>query len=585
MSDLLRLLRLLKPYWKWMALGVLLSFLTLLANVGLMAMSGWFIAAMAIAGLAGVSMNYFTPAATIRTFAILRTVGRYGERLVTHEATFRVLAELRVWFYTRLEPLAPARLQQYRSGDLLSRIRSDIDTLDNLYLRIVVPVAVALLGLIAVALFLLLYHPPLALIVIPFLLLAGVGVPLLVQRLGRLPGHEMVTHTAALNANAVDGLQGMSELLVYGAAERHNAQWQTHSRRLSAAQGRMSRLNGLSQAALGLSTNLAAWLVALMAIPLLASGELERPELAMLILFTIASFELVMPLPLAFQMLGQTLSAARRVFEIIDAEPQAPEPAAPSPEPEQFGITLEGVGFRYDKTELPALKGINLALPPGHRVAVIGATGSGKSTLLNLLLRFWDPQQGRISLGGHDLRNYHGNDLRRHIAVVSQHSHLFTTTLRQNLLLANPQANEAQLLAALEVAQLKRFVDELPDGLDTWIGETGLTLSGGQARRMAIARALLKDAPILLLDEPTEGLDAATEQAVMQAIYRLMQGRTVLLITHRLVGLDAMDEIVVLDRGAITERGCHHELLVSGGIYAAMHARLGEQPATMARHL
>ncbi|MGM0594217.1 MAG: ABC transporter transmembrane domain-containing protein, partial [Pseudomonadota bacterium] len=309
MSDLLRLLRLLKPYWKWMALGVLLSFLTLLANVGLMAMSGWFIAAMAIAGLAGVNMNYFSPAATIRTFAILRTVGRYGERLVTHEATFRVLAELRVWFYTRLEPLAPARLQQYRSGDLLSRIRSDIDTLDNLYLRILVPVAVALLGLVAVALFLSLYHPTLALIVVAALLLAGAGVPLLVQRLGRRPGREMVAHTSALSAHAVDGLQGMSELLVYGAAERHATQLQHHSRQLSAAQKRMGRLNGLSQAALGLLTNLAAWLVALVAIPLLASGELERPELAMLILFTIAGFEMVMPLPLAFQMLGQTLSA------------------------------------------------------------------------------------------------------------------------------------------------------------------------------------------------------------------------------------------------------------------------------------
>lgn len=574
MSDLLRLLRLLKPYWKWMALGVLLSFLTLLANVGLMAMSGWFIAAMAIAGLAGVNMNYFSPAATIRTFAILRTVGRYGERLVTHEATFRVLAELRVWFYTRLEPLAPARLQQYRSGDLLSRIRNDIDTLDNLYLRILVPVAVALLGLIATALFLSLYHPTLALIVVTALLLAGAGMPLLVQRLGRRPGREMVAHTSALNAHAVDGLQGMSELLVYGSAERHATQLQHHSRQLSTAQKRMGRLNGLSQAALGLITNLAAWLVALVAIPLIASGELDRPELAMLILFTIASFEMVMPLPLAFQMLGQTLSAARRIFEIVDAQPQAVDPDAPSPQPERFDLKMEGVGFRYSGDAPPALNNIDLTLHTGGRLAVVGATGSGKSTLFNLLLRFWDPQQGRITLDGHDLRTFHGDDLRRHIAVVSQHSHLFTTTLRQNLLLARPQASEEQLMAALEAAQLKPFIDDLPDGLDTWIGEAGLTLSGGQARRVAIARALLKDAPILLLDEPTEGLDAATERSLMQAVDRLMQGRTVLLITHRLVGLEGMDEIVVLDRGTITERGRHQELLSAGRTYAAMHARL-----------
>jgi ATP-binding cassette subfamily C protein CydC len=296
----------------------------------------------------------------------------------------------------------------------------------------------------------------------------------------------------------------------------------------------------------------------------------------MLALFALASFEVVMPLPLAFQMLGQTLSAAGRVFEIVDAEPQAPEPSAPSPQPEAFGLAIEGVGFRYTDSELPALEGIDLALPPGRRVAVVGATGSGKSTLLNLLLRFWDPQAGRLTLGGHDLRDYHGEDLRRHIAVVSQGTHLFTTTLRENLRVANPQASEEQLLAALATAQLDDFVASQPDGLDTWVGEAGVKLSGGQARRVAIARALLKDAPILLLDEPTEGLDPATERELMQALYRLMAGRTVLLITHRLVGLDAMDEILVLDRGHVAERGSHRELLTAGGIYAGMHARLGE---------
>ena len=554
MKDLRQLLGLLRPYWAWIAIGILLSLLTLIANVTLMAVSGWFIASMAVAGAAGVSMNYFTPAALIRACAILRTGGRYGERLITHEATLRLLSALRVWFYQRLEPLAPARLQHYRSGDLLSRIRADIDTLDNFYLRTLAPTLTAALGGLAFVLFLLRYDARLALILMAFLFIAGVGVPWLVQSLGEAPGRRLVALKSALRAATIDGVQGLAELQAYGAAGTQAEHISTLSRSLAQEQRRLSRLNGLSQGALGLSANLALWLTVWTAIALVQDGGIPPPDLAMLALLTLAVFESVAPLPAAFQALGETRAAARRVLEIVDAEPQVPEPADPAPPPVGFAVGFQGVHFTYPGSDRPALSAIDLQCPEGARVAIVGPTGSGKTTLVNLLLRFWAPDRGRITLGGADIAELGGEEVRRRIAVVSQHTHLFTGTIRENLLLANPGANPAQLEQACRVAEIHDFILSQPEGYDTQVGEAGLALSGGQARRLAIARALLKDAPILILDEPTEGLDAPTARALMGTLDRLMAGRSVLLITHRPEGLELMDQLLVLDRGQAVAR-------------------------------
>jgi ATP-binding cassette subfamily C protein CydC len=563
-KDLLRLVRLMGPSRGWMALGALLALITLIANVTLMATSGWFIAAMAVAGAGGVSMNYFTPAALIRASAILRTLGRYLERLVTHEATLRQLAGLRVWFYAHLEPLAPARLQQLHSGDLLSRIRSDIDALDNLYLRTLVPVAVAAAGLALCLAFLATFDLGIALLATGMLLVAGVLVPLWTRTLGAAPGRRLVETQAALRSLGLDGIQGLPELLVYGAADRQAERLHALSLALTADQDRMSAYAGISLGAVGLTANLALWGVLWLAIPLIgppgSGAPLAPPSLALLALFTLAAFEAVAPLPLALQHLGGTMAAARRLFDIVDAEPAIVEPQGPSPTPKRFDLEVSGICFAYPGSDRPALAGIDLRVPQGGRVAVVGASGAGKSTLFNLLLRFWAPDQGSIRLGGHDLARFHGEDLRRHIAVVSQHSHLFAATIRDNLLLANPQASQGALEQACEVAQIHAFIAALPEGYDTWVGETGVRLSGGQARRIAVARALLKDAPILLLDEPTEGLDGRTEASLMAAIDCLMQGRTVLLITHRALGLGPMDEILVLDAGRVCERGTHRQL-------------------------
>ena len=555
MKDLRQLLVLLRPYWTWIAMGILLSLVTLIANVTLMAVSGWFIASMAVAGAAGVSMNYFTPAALIRACAILRTAGRYGERLITHEATLCLLSALRVWFYQRLEPLAPARLQHYRSGDLLSRIRADIDTLDNFYLRTLAPTLTAALGGLAFVLFLLRYDARLALILMAFLFIAGVAVPWLVQSLGEAPGRRVVALKSDLRAATIDGVQGLAELQAYGAAGTQAQHIRTLSRGLAQEQRRLSRLNGLSQGALGLSANLALWLTVWTAIALVQHGDMPPPDLAMLALLTLAVFESVAPLPAAFQALGETRAAARRVMEIVDAEPQVREPADPAPLPVGFAVRFQGVHFTYPGSDRPALSAIDLQCPEGARVAIVGPTGSGKTTLVNLLLRFWAPDRGRITLGGTDIAELAGEELRRRIALVSQHTHLFTGTVRENLLLANPEANAAQLEQACRVAEIHDFVLSQPEGYDTQVGEAGLALSGGQARRLAIARALLKDAPILILDEPTEGLDPPTARALMGTLDRLMAGRSVLLITHRPEGLELMDQLLVLDRGQAVARG------------------------------
>jgi ATP-binding cassette subfamily C protein CydC len=561
MRELLRLWRLFRPYRGWMLAGYAIALVTLVANVTLMAISGWFITAMAVAGAAGVAMNYFTPAAVIRGSAIARTAGRYFERLVSHEATLRQLAGLRVWFYRHLEPLAPARLQQYHSADLLSRIRADVDALDNFYTRVLVPALVAVTASLGFFLFTALFDLRLAALLLGLLLVAGVGMPWLVRRLAAAPGRRLVEHQAVLRRLAVDGTQGLSELLVYGAADAQAARLDALTRELIADQARMSRLEGLSQGAVGLCANLALFGVLWLGIPLVASAQLPPPQLAMLALLALAAFEAVAPLPVAFQHLESTLTAARRLFAVVDAKPAVTDPPGPSPQPTHHDIHVRGLRFAYPGAERPALDGLDLDLPAGQRVAIVGATGSGKTTLFNLLLRFWAPDAGEIRLGGVALADFRGEDLRTHVALVSQHTHLFDASIRENLLLAAPDAPQAKLEHACRMAQIHDFIAALPDGYDTWAGETGVRLSGGQARRIAIARALLRDAPVLLLDEPTEGLDAATERALMDALRSLMAGRTVLMITHRAAALADMDRVLVLDAGRIVEQGTHRELL------------------------
>ena len=549
MRDLLRLLRLFRPYGWWMAAGIGLSTVVVLANVGLLAVAGWFIAAMALAGLGGPTIEYFTPAAAIRGLAVMRTVGRYAERLVTHEATFRLLAELRVWFYEHLEPLAPARLQSYRGGDLLSRIRADIDSLDNLYLRVIAPTAAAVVAAGLTVSFMALFSRSVALVDAAGLLLAGVALPWLALRIGRDPGQRTVAIRSELRSAASDTVKGLGELIVCQADARQGALVADLGASLAIQQRRQARVNGVSAALSALSAQLAMWGSVVIATPLIVARTLSGPDLAMIALFVLAGFEAIGPLPLAFQTLGETLAAARRIFEIVDAAPSVSEPAREAREPTRFDLRVRGLRMRYAPDAPWALDGVDVDLHQGGSLGIVGATGSGKTSLLNVILRFWDYQGGSVEVGGVPLRDMRGETVRGLCAVVAQQTHLFNTSVRANLMLARPGASEPMLLEALRGANIHDEILALPDGLDTLVGETGLRLSGGQARRLSIARAFLKDAPILILDEPTEDLDTASEHAVLQALAVLMRGRTTLLITHRPQALRYVDSILSFDRG------------------------------------
>ncbi len=562
-----RLLRLASPYWKRMGLAVLLGFGTIASSVGLLATSAYIIA---FAALQPSIAELQIAIVGVRVFGISRGILRYLERLVSHHAAFRLLARLRLWFYQKLEPLAPARLIHYQSGDLLSRIVADVETLEQFFVRVLAPPLVAIC--IAVLMWFLVgsFDPRLAAMIVAFLALAGVVTPVFVRRLGRGTGRQMVKLRAALNTALVDGVQGCADLLAFTRSGRHQTHIRSLSRQHIQLQERMSRVGGLSNALTGLLMNLSTITLLLVAIPLINAERIDGVYLALLVLAAIASFEAVIPLPSTFQYLESQLTAAQRLYEIVDAQPSVKDPGETSSEPIDFSLSVRDLRFRYEMDEEAALDGIDFQLDQGSQLAVVGPSGAGKSTLVNLLLRFWEYDGGQIILGGHELRAYRSENVRRMISVVSQGTHLFNDTIRGNLSLANPSAKEGDLVQAASQAQIHEFIQSLPHGYDTWIGEAGVRLSGGERQRIAIARALLRNTPILILDEPTANLDALTEREVIKTLFRLMEGRTTLIITHRLVGLEKVNQILVMRAGRIIERGRHDDLIQAKGFYHRM---------------
>jgi ATP-binding cassette subfamily C protein CydC len=555
-STFLRVVKLARPITGWLLLATGIGAATVVSGICLMTTSAYLISeaalhpSIAVLGVAIVG---------VRFFGIARGLLRYVERLVTHSATFRLLAWLRVWLYTALEPLAPAGLLQgvhatdagYSSGDLLSRIVSDIETMQNFYVRVLAPPLVAALVGIGMWLFFGAFDATLAFIFLGFFLLSAAGIPLFTYLLSQRIGAQLIASRAALHTHIVDSLQGMADTLAFGQEEQQTVRASALNQQYVTAQASLASIGGLQEALGSLLMNGTALVMLVMAIPLVRSGLLNGVFLAVLVLGALASFEAVLPLPLAFQQLSSSLAAARRLFALVDAEPAVRDLAQPAALPLHHDLVLDSLCFRYDGSEPYVLNDVSLRLAEGRCVALVGPSGAGKSTIAHLLLRFWNYEEGHILLGGHELRDLSQDEVRALFGVVTQDTHLFNTTIRQNLMLARKDASEEEMVQAARQAQLHEFIMSLPRGYDTEIGEQGLRLSGGERQRQALARALLKNAPLLILDEPTANLDAVTARAIMQELRVFMRGRTTLLITHRLADLELADEVLLLEHGHV----------------------------------
>ena len=566
MRDLLPYLKLYKKHWFGLSLGMLLAFATLSASIGLLTLSGWFISASAVAGLtiARETFNYMLPGGGVRGLAMSRTAGRWGERVVSHNATFKLLTDLRIFFFKKLAPLIPGRISNLRDADLLNRLVADVDAMDHVYLRLVSPVTVGVFGIFFLTIFLMWFDSSLGLILGSILLIMLLVWPILFYKLGKRNGGELTQNKADLRVTTLDWIEGYSELTLFGAEERYRNAILETQQKLMANQFVNANLTGMASAALmlfnGLTLVLMLWLAADG-----VGGNAPDPFIALMAFATMASFELLMPIAGAFQHLGQTLSSARRLNEVILSEPEVQFAEEKLDINKPLDITFSNVTFNYPDSERSVLSAVDLTIPATHKVAIVGQTGSGKSTLIQLLTRYWDPKKGDISIAGVELTQWNESQLRESISVVSQRVDILNGTLRDNLLIARPEATDDHLANILKDVGLEKLLEN--NALDSWLGDGGRQLSGGEKRRIGIARAILHDAPILLLDEPTEGLDKQTEQSIMTLFEKHFEGKTVIFITHRLIGLESMDSIVLIEQGEIVENGSHEKLLNEAGRY------------------
>ena len=546
-DPLLRLLGLARPLRSQLLLAVMAGAATTGCGVALLAVSGFLLArASQHPSILAIS----AAVVAVRALSAGRGVFRYLERLTSHDVAFRVIADVRVRIYQRLERLAPAGLAAFSSGDLLARLVSDVDATQDLFIRgIAPPLAAALVGAGAVLTGLLILAPAGA-VLAAGLLLAGVTLPILAARAARGASQRTAPSRGELAATFTDLLAGAAELQAYGAQGSALASVSAADADLTRQSGRNATVSGLSAGLSSAAAGLTVWGVLLLGVAATGNGALSRVPLAVLTLTALASFEAVTALPAAAVQLGQARASARRITAVLDAPEPVHEPLTPRPLPGgPVSVRLRGAQVRYRPGGPPALDGFDLDLPPGRRVALMGSNGAGKSTMASVLLRFTDLTAGTVTLNGHDLASYSPDDVRQRIGGCPQDPHIFNASLRDNLRLARPEASDQQLAEAAARVRLLPWIESLPRGWDTPAGAGGAALSGGQRQRLAVARALLADPQLLILDEPTAHVDDETGRALLSDLLAATAGRTILLITHDLAGLDGFDQVVVLDGG------------------------------------
>ncbi len=569
-GALIRAARLVSPRRGQLIFSIVLGAGAILAAVGLLAVAGVLISKAALRPEI-LTLTIFTVG--VRGLAMARAILRYCERLVSHDLAFRVLADLRVRFFERLIPLVPEGLRGIRSGDVLSRFVGDVDTLQDLYLRALGPPLIGILAIVVLAAAVAIMLPAAAVVLVAAMLIAGLLLPALAARAGRRSGLREAPARAQLSAELVELVSGAAELAVYGREQQWAQRIEMADAELAATERPGAWISGVTSGAGVAVGGVAMVAVAAIGVQATAAGQLDGVLLAGIVFLTIGAFEAVVGLPDAAQRLTACAQAAARLESVTEAPIPVSDPPAPVPVPSDGSLSFEDVSVRFEGREQAALSCVSATLAPGSRIALVGASGAGKTTLASCAVRFLDPNSGRVTLGGVDIRELSQDALRSAVRLVSQEAYLFTTTIAQNVRLAAPEASDEQITAALARAGLGAWIGSLPEGAETLVGEDGTEVSGGQRGRIALARGFIAPSQVVILDEPTANLDAAGARELLSAIgSERSDRRAMMVITHTVDGLEEFDEIIVLEAGAVAERGTWGELIAAEGALARLSA-------------